>query len=459
MAIKNFDDEIKRKALAGIALQAPTTAKQAAYDTYKAPQIQTKPTSSNVSISGNDLTEIQRKAAAGTPLEKYTPQKQELYNGYKNPAPTYQNYTAKAAPTYNSQYQGDISNVLSQLLNRQDFSYDAKSDPLFAQYKESYNREGDRALSNAMGEAMSLSGGRGNSYAMTAGQQAQNYYNAQLNDKIPELQQLAYNMYNQEIVNDRGDLSNLQGLEQMDQNQFRGTMSDYQDDRNFGYNQTQDANNYAYNKYNDTKNYDRGVIESDRNYDTDMMNTNNALAIDNRDFAYNQTRDAVGDGQWDKSFDRGAFENDRSFNRGVLENDRGFNYNSGQDSINNTLNQKKFDYQKEQDLLNPSSKTTVTNGNGLSYSQKFSQVKSILNETEPTYETDKYGKKTKTGTVKKNDVEAAYNRIMELASSEDEAIKLLNAAGISQAEVETAKRNRMQNDFNNSQANFIQQNR
>lgn len=49
-----------------------------------------------------------------------------------------------------------------------------------------------------MGRAAALTGGYGNSYAQTAGQQAYNTYLQQLNDRIPDLYELAYSKYQQE---------------------------------------------------------------------------------------------------------------------------------------------------------------------------------------------------------------------------------------------------------------------
>ena len=49
-----------------------------------------------------------------------------------------------------------------------------------------------------MGKAAALTGGYGNSYAQTVGQQAYNSYLQQLNSVVPELYQLAYDRYLEE---------------------------------------------------------------------------------------------------------------------------------------------------------------------------------------------------------------------------------------------------------------------
>ena len=97
-------------------------------------------------------------------------------------------------PTYQSAYDAQIDALLNQYLNREKFSYDAESDPLYQQYRDIYTREGNRSMNDTLAAAAAGAGGM-SSYAMTAAQQANNYYMAQLGDKIPELQQLAYEMY------------------------------------------------------------------------------------------------------------------------------------------------------------------------------------------------------------------------------------------------------------------------
>jgi hypothetical protein len=73
-----------------------------------------------------------------------------------------------------------------------DFKYDLNGDALYQQYKDKYTQQGKLAMADAMGQASALTGGYGNSYAATVGNQAYQAYLGQLNDVIPELYQLAY---------------------------------------------------------------------------------------------------------------------------------------------------------------------------------------------------------------------------------------------------------------------------
>lgn len=133
-----------------------------------------------------------------------------------------------------------IDRLLNEILNRDDFSYDVANDPLYQQYAQMYQREGDRAMKETLAEAAAGAGGM-NTYAVTAAQQANNYYNSQLNDRIPELYQLAYDMYLNDIDLKVQDLGILQDMDATQYNRYRDTMSDWRNDKNFAYGMYQDA--------------------------------------------------------------------------------------------------------------------------------------------------------------------------------------------------------------------------
>ena len=96
--------------------------------------------------------------------------------------------------TYASQY----AKAITDYVNRGKFSYDFNADPIYNQYKDQYTRQGNLAMKDTMGQAAALTGGYGNSYAQTAGQQVYNQYMQGLNDIVPQLYESAYSRYNQE---------------------------------------------------------------------------------------------------------------------------------------------------------------------------------------------------------------------------------------------------------------------
>lgn len=95
------------------------------------------------------------------------------------------------AGSYGDQYAGLLQGPVYQ----GSFAYDPEKDPVWSAYKKQYAREGERAGENAMAQAAAMTGGRPSSYAVTAGQQAGNYYAGQMSDIIPELANDAYQRY------------------------------------------------------------------------------------------------------------------------------------------------------------------------------------------------------------------------------------------------------------------------
>lgn len=170
--------------------------------------------------------------------------------------------------SYNYDQSGQISAKLDALLNRTPFSYDAASDPLYQQYRKQYTREADRSAEDVLGKAAVMTGGMPSTAAVAASQQASDYQMSQMTDKIPELQQLAYSMYQDKLSGDRADLNTLIGLEDNNYNRWLT-------DRNYLYQLARDqvgdqqtADALAYQKQQDKMNYDyqkeRDAIEDAR---------------------------------------------------------------------------------------------------------------------------------------------------------------------------------------------------
>ena len=88
-----------------------------------------------------------------------------------------------------------MKRAAEQYATRPDFQYNLADDPLYNQYKEQYQRQGRLAMLDTMGQARANNGGYGTSYAMQAGQQAYNNQMAALNDRIPELYNIALSRY------------------------------------------------------------------------------------------------------------------------------------------------------------------------------------------------------------------------------------------------------------------------
>lgn len=110
--------------------------------------------------------------------------------------------------------------LLDNILNRKGYSYDHTQDPVWSAYAKAYRREGDRATEDTLAAASAATGGVPSSYAVTAANQAGDYYAAQLTDKIPELEQNAYQRYLQELDLDYQALSAAQTERNLDYNRY-----------------------------------------------------------------------------------------------------------------------------------------------------------------------------------------------------------------------------------------------
>lgn len=227
-------------------------------------------------------------------------------------------FEAQRPGDYQSQYREQIDSLLDEILNRPDFSYDFNDDPLYQQYKDQYTQQGKLAMQDTMGQAAALTGGFGNSYAQSVGQQAYQGYLQQLNNVIPELQQNAYGMYMDEGNTMRTNMGLLQGMDEMDYGRYRDDVDDYYRDLQ-----------YYYNRYNDM---------SDREYDRYVNDLNAWLA--DRDYWYNKSQDEQAQSNWEAEFDLA--------NRGSSGGGGGGSSGGGSGSSSND-----YDVDDDADFVNP----------------------------------------------------------------------------------------------------------
>lgn len=184
-------------------------------------------------------------------------------------------------PTYQATYDQQLQDLYNQIVNRDKFSYDLNADALYQQYKDQYTMQGKLAMMDTMGQAAAMTGGYGNSYSQSVGQQAYQGYLQQLNDVIPELYGMALDQYNQE------------GQNLLNQYAMLGDMADdeyarYQDALN------QYWQNVSYNKQLADDAYNRGYGASrDQIADQQWKDS----------FLYQQQQDAQAQENWQKEYD------------------------------------------------------------------------------------------------------------------------------------------------------------
>ena len=131
---------------------------------------------------------------------------------------------------YQSRWDDELTSLDDQIRNRKKFSYDMGTDPLYQQYREQYQRLGRLAMQDTMGQAAALTGGYGSTYGEQVGQQAYNAYLQNLNDIVPQLQQQAYQRYQDEGTDLYNQYSLVKGREDTDYGRYRDTVSDYYSD-------------------------------------------------------------------------------------------------------------------------------------------------------------------------------------------------------------------------------------
>ena len=157
---------------------------------------------------------------------------------------------------YQSRYGDQLQSMLDQIMNREPFQYDANADPLFQIYQDQYTLGGRRAMQDTMGQAAALTGGYGNSYAESVGQQTYNQYMENLMGIIPELSQMAYGRYQDEGEALARNYDLLNQLENQEYGRYRDLVGDWQTERQL-----------AESTYNTERGFDYGAFSDRRTYD------------------------------------------------------------------------------------------------------------------------------------------------------------------------------------------------
>lgn len=142
----------------------------------------------------------------------------ELEKGYQPSedvaaARAYRDSVAAMQPgEYDSGFEDQLQALYDQIEGREAFSYDPEEDEAYRRYARLYAAQGAAAMEDTMGQAASLTGGYGSSYAQAVGQQAYDRYLGELATLVPELRQAALAEYRQEgqALTDRYNMLNQQ---------------------------------------------------------------------------------------------------------------------------------------------------------------------------------------------------------------------------------------------------------
>lgn len=144
-------------------------------------------------------------------------------------------------PTGRSDLYQRYQDLLNQYTSREPFTYDVTGDGLYQQYANQYQRLGNQAMQDTLGQAAGLTGGYNSSYAQSAGQQAYQGYLDKLNDIVPELYGQAYSRYAAE-----GD--RIANAAQLAAQGYGQEQTDYWNNLNYWQNQAQNEQNQYWNQ-------------------------------------------------------------------------------------------------------------------------------------------------------------------------------------------------------------------
>lgn len=152
-------------------------------------------------------------------------------------------------PVYSNTYGPQAESLLGQIQNRKPFAYDINTDALYQQYREQYQGLGRRAMADTMGRAQAMTGGYGNSYAQTVGQQAYQGHLGKLSEVVPTLYDQALARYKQEGQALQDKYEQTKQLEQEEYGRHKDALDAYRKDLSFLQTQADQAYSRGYQSY------------------------------------------------------------------------------------------------------------------------------------------------------------------------------------------------------------------
>lgn len=230
-----------------------------------------------------------------------------------------QGLQANKPGAYQSQFQAGMNDLLGQIQNRDKFQYDVNADALYQQVAQNYMQQGQQAMMDTMGQAAALTGGYGNSYAQTAGQQQYNQHLLGLAEMVPQFQQMALQQYQME-----GD--DLMDRYALMMQQDESAYARYQDDLNRYYADLDRAQaafdnerDYDYSRFADDRNFEYGKYQDELNH---QYRTDRDKVADDQwlqQWIHQQERDRITDSQWDQQMQYQKEQDQRAYEQWLKE--------------------------------------------------------------------------------------------------------------------------------------------
>lgn len=204
---------------------------------------------------------------------------------------------------YQSQWQSKINDTLGKIENRDPFTYDVNGDALYQQYAQQFAQKGKMAMQDTMGQAAAMTGGYGNSYAATVGNQAYQSYLTEANNAIPTFYQMALDNYTRQGQELKDLYSLYSDRENVDYGKYRDEVGDWQSERDYLANIYYNERDFDYGKYTDDRDFSYGNFRDDISDQQWEKEYAQAVAQYNANLAYQQERDRIADEQWAKQYE------------------------------------------------------------------------------------------------------------------------------------------------------------
>ena len=246
-------------------------------------------------------------------FQLYTPGEYQQSAYLKDMWNTISNWQTPTWDKTNNAWWNKLTDTTNALENREKFSYDVNGDALYQQYKDQYMTQGNMAMMDTMGQAASMTGGYGNSYAQSVGQQTYQGYMQQLTDKIPELWQMAYNKYTQEGQEMKDLISIYGSLYNTEYGEHRDAVTDSNNERSNLLNMYGIKSDEEYGQWSDGEQMKLTASQQQYQKLADQLGISTEQAkylydiayqsqLDNYQTGYQEKRDIIADQQWQKEF-------------------------------------------------------------------------------------------------------------------------------------------------------------
>lgn len=209
-------------------------------------------------------------------------------------------------------YTDQMNGLMDKIMNRDPFEYDVDNDQLFQQALSSAMNSGRTAMQDTIGQASSLTGGYGSTYATNVGNQAYNQFIEDAYNNLPEYYQMAleaYQMEGQDLYNQFNMLSTadanewskmVQGYDATMQysntlydrgfNEWNTTVNNAINKGNFQLNEHSTIANNLMGAYDISANeYVTKYTEEWNNWNREIENVWNTIGMQNSDYWANKT--------------------------------------------------------------------------------------------------------------------------------------------------------------------------